>query len=658
MESGIREINAYVDISYGNEEIPDALEYSSNQVNDISNFTILFNSNHTTSKKVFTLEGSTDNALNSSRALVERGNMGWYGIALSQNTVSGNNGYAFSSVPTLSVNFGQNRIIKTLQLFGDSMLEEYPIRFRIRLYEVQNANPIYDKTFLNNNSYSLNLSNKIERTIYILEDLAASVAVEPSVNKIKNGYLTGVQKMQIDILEWNKPGKIVKIQRCYDDILERYSNSELKEFECTQEKSNSAEILYGLVSSTCSVTLLNNKNRKFDYGYLKDHTHLNKRVVPYVNGTKLGTYFIKEWSISQDSMFVGCKGNDRLYDLQDIWFSGMMPEKIGNSYKTVSFYEMFEEIFEYANSYYVKKFKYKIDGEKSDKQNSILNQTYIEPYIRAGSVWSVLQALCEASLSYVYLDSNDCIIVETELGEAEAVTEPQFQIDPRNAFAINIPNYADMSANCVNIPYVEKQIGDTEEIYKIEGITAPANTLLTYEISFDDFYEINRKIAVELIADEITYDISTFLFKVNDFKYQIDYTHLSVLNNATIIIKGKNISFSKRVLEIKDSDSIAKSALNLYIHPENELIQSGKRANLLATKIMKVYCSGTKTSFADWRGDEALWLSDIYTLEDRPIFFGSSTNLANRADYRCTAITTKVSGGMRQETKGMLLAKK
>ena len=202
----------------------------------------------------------------------------------------------------------------------------------------------------------------------------------------------------------NKPRRVSKIYRYYDDIIERYEADELKSFECLRELPNSGEISYGLVSGSCSATLLNNKGRKFDLGYLKDMAHINRRVIPFINGEKLGSFYIKEWDISQDDMFVKCDANDRLMDFQDITFEGRMPRETDEQ-PTMSFKELFVMVLESANKNFVKSFSYEVD--------ETLSQRSVEPYLPRKSIWDVLEMLCEASMSFVYVDKNDVIRVKS-----------------------------------------------------------------------------------------------------------------------------------------------------------------------------------------------------------------------------------------------------
>ena len=651
--SNMRIIESRVDISYGNEEIADALEYTCGNANAVSKFENLYNNNHTPQQglRTFTLEGNASNSLGTGRRLIEPEIVGWWSSSLSSQTASASGGYPFTDAPQMTVNFGKARPIKTLELFGDPELAEYPIKFTIKLYSTADSvkSMVYDRTFLNNDSFSTIEEKKILRRVDLLAKAATETETETETDNMSGSpayeadsdYITGITELVVEILEWNKPKCLSKIYRCYDDILERYTQDELKSFECVHELANTNEIKFGLVSGSCAVTLLNNKNRKFDLGYLKNLAHINKRVMPYVNGEKLGTYFIKEWDISQDNMFVSCKANDRLLDLQDFRYEGCMPQTAG---ETKTFGELFEKVLSFANGFMVKKFSYNIDSRLDEAINVIgsngnaVDINAIEPYLPRESVWSVLQMLCDASMSFVYVDKYDTICVKSELPDDESETDSGIEIDTGNAFGISIPFFADMTANSVEIPYFKKTVKSGEQLYKIEGVSAIAGQQLQFVVEFDDFCEIEE-------VKFSDYEFSIAPIKINDFTYSISFATQKDASNATLTVTGSKIAFEKQNLHDKNETSINESAMSLYVHPDCKLLQNENMAKRTAKRIMDIYYAGTKSASSTWRGNERLNLFDKYKITDR---FGSE------AKYRAAYIKNTVDGGFRQEVKGVL----
>lgn len=625
----IRKIESIVDISYGNEETGTVPVCSSSDKNPISNFPNLYNSTHTPQATAFTLEGNTVNELSANRGLVNPTITGWWSNSRSLTTGNAQDGYVFKSPPELTMSFAQPRPLKILELFGDIKLGEYPVKFNIQLLSDNSETVIYNKNFEN---------SVIERRVNLITE-GTSVQNETapeSRQNVENGYITGVKSIRVKILSWNKPGRVSKIYRLYDDIIERYEQDELKKIECVSELSNSNEIKFGLVSGSCTVSLLNNKGRKFDLGYLKNLAHINKCVIPYCNGEKMGTYFIKEWDISQDDTFVNCKANDRLLDFRDFIYQGCMPTES----ETVTTYgALFQRVLDFANRHYVKKFKYDIDSRLFEDSELMR----VEPYLPRDSVWAVLQSLCEATLSFVFVDKNDVVCVRSELFGRDGIIplELSAEINPDNAFAISIPFYADMEATRVEVPYYRKVVKEDQELFRMSGVSLNANETFRMTVEFDDYCLIDK-----IFVGQV--EISKFdKNKVNDFKYELKFVSNFVFDKQNLIIKGTKITFEKQNNNDLDS-SIGENAPSMYSHPNCQLIRNKNLSDKIIKQIMSLYRSGTRTVSTTWRGDQKLNLFDSCLVRDR---FGGESK------YFTTYIKSTLDGGLKQEVKGILTEK-
>lgn len=613
-DDNVRKIDARVDIAYGNEEIADALEFNSDEKNEISNYNSLFNNRNAPAVKAFTLEGNADNALSCGRALIDPEIVGWWSTSFSSEIADGASGYPFATPPTLTVGFGSSRPVKTLQVFGDPQLGEYPTRFAVTLFR---GKEFYARKEFTNTEVKANI------------DLTADV---PS-DRLSNGYIDGITRMAVEILAWNKPKRLSKIYRCYDDIIEQYKSDELKCFECIRELPNTDEIAYGLVSGSCSVTLYN-KDRKFDQGYLKELMHINKRVVPYINGTKLGSFYIKEWDISQNDMFVKCDASDRLTDFRDIMYEGMMPKSSG---ERLSFKTLFEKVLEYAGNSLLRAFSYSVDKE--------LEKRSIEPYLPRKSVWDVLQMLCEASMSFVYVGKDDVIYVKSELMQRQT-PEISVKISPENAFSVDIPFFADMEAERVKIPYFRKVVKPDQELYRINDFDASEGQEVNIPVEFNKFCEIDR---VEYKGEIYTLSKKnlTVTKDSSDFKYAISIT-IKVLDDKKkdLVIYGKETTFEKQELTMPEDTQSKSREDSLYTHPDCELIQSEALAKQIRSRLKELYQTGTRSATATWRGAEKLDLLQTAEIKGR---YGDGEA------YMITQIKNTVDGGFKQEIKGVSL---
>ena len=624
-DGNVRKIDARVDIAYGNEEIADALEFNSDEKNEISNYNNLFNNRNAPAVKAFTLEGNDENKLSCGRALIDPEIVGWWSTKFSSEIAEdielrNTDGelvksYPFAEPPKLTVGFGSSRPVQTLQVFGDPQLGEYPTRFAVTLFR---GDEFYARKEFTNTEVKANI------------DLTADV---PS-DRLSNGYIDGITRMAVEILAWNKPKRLSKIYRCYDDIIEQYKSDELKCFECIRELPNTDEIAYGLVSGSCSVTLYN-KDRKFDQGYLKELMHINKRVVPYINGTKLGSFYIKEWDISQNDMFVKCDASDRLMDFRDIMYEGMMPESSG---ERLSFKTLFEKVLEYAGNSLLRAFSYSVD--------KLLGEWSIEPYLPRKSVWDVLQMLCEASMSFVYVGKDDVIYVKSELMQRQT-PETNVEIRPENAFSVDIPFFADMEADRVKIPYFRKVVKPDQELYRINDFDASEGQEVNISVEFDKFCEIER-----VDYGGRTYPLShpNLTVSRNDsyFKYNVSLVvdKITDTNKKDLVVYGKETTFEKQELATSEDTQSKSREDSLYTHPDCELIQSEALAKQIRSRLKELYPTGTRSATATWRGAEKLDLLQTAEIKGR---YGDSEA------YMITQIKNTVDGGFKQEIKGVSL---
>ena len=187
-DDNVRKIDARVDIAYGNEEIADALKFNSDEKNEISNYNNLFNNRNAPAVKAFTLEGNDENKLSCGRALIDPEIVGWWSTSFSSEIAEDTElrntdgelvkSYPFAEPPTLTVGFGSSRPVKTLQVFGDPQLGEYPTRFAVTLFR---GKEFYARKEFTNTEVKANI------------DLTADV---PS-DRLSNGYIDGITRMEI-----------------------------------------------------------------------------------------------------------------------------------------------------------------------------------------------------------------------------------------------------------------------------------------------------------------------------------------------------------------------------------------------------------------------------------------------------------------------------
>lgn len=160
--------------------------------------------------------------------------MGWWGSQL-----SGTGGAFVTPYPTLTASFFSRPII-SLKVVGDSMREEYPVDFNIRLYNSAN-------TLLYNEAVTAN--NLITWT------------------KTLSSVITQVAKMVLEITKWSHVGRQSKIVEFFTSVQESYEGDDILIINLLEEREVSQGSLpVGNISSNEIDIRLYNENRKFDAG--------------------------------------------------------------------------------------------------------------------------------------------------------------------------------------------------------------------------------------------------------------------------------------------------------------------------------------------------------------------------------------------------------
>lgn len=311
-----------------------------------------------------------------------------------------------------------------------------------------------------------------------------------------------------------------------------------------------------------------------------------------------------------------------------------MPKSSG---ERLSFKTLFEKVLEYAGNSLLRAFSYSVD--------KLLGEWSIEPYLPRKSVWDVLQMLCEASMSFVYVGKDDVIYVKSELMQRQT-PEISVKISPENAFSVDIPFFADMEADRVKIPYFRKVVKPDQELYRINDFDASEGQEVNIPVEFDKFCEIER---VEYGAGKFALSTNDLTVKkdVSYFKCTISFTPSRIdSNKKDLVVYGKETTFEKQELAIPEDTQSKSGADGLYTHPDCELIQTADLAAKIRDRLLSLYPTGTRSATATWRGAEGLDLLQTAEIKGR---YGDGE------EYMITQIKNTVDGGFKQEIKGVSL---
>ncbi|MDR1093285.1 MAG: hypothetical protein LBL66_03965 [Clostridiales bacterium] len=682
-----RRIDARVDIAYGDEyfrdqSLGDIVKLDISQENkEISESESLYAGGNAPKLPIMTLEavkadvGITENidsefCLGKERALIDPFTAGWWSDAWSGKTPDGNGGYLFplSKIPYAKVTFNDGghigdytrgaKSMRSWQLLGAGVMDEYPREIELVLRDTADEE-LYRGDFL---------CGGAEIKINLLDggnadNLNARAAV-------KDGYIQGVKSVETYIKSWSKPDRMAKLFYCFDNMTEEYGTDVLKDISIVHEKVNASEIKYGLCSDTCSVTILNS-GRKFDRGYLKDQMQIRKRLIPYIDGKPQGTFYVKEWDISQDDLFIKCHASDRLLDLQNMEYE-RLPESAA---ETTTAYKLFEDILGFAAGFFVKKLAVSID----ERLKSVVIQF---PYVKRTKAWNALQSLCEATLSHLYIDLDERIVVKSDLLEYEenerldphvkhgiAVFRYGVGVDTGNAFGISIPFFADMAVTRAEVKYYTPTVKYNEKLKTIEKVDTEENgAVVSFKLGDLDFWAVSETGKpdetgtvqtghIRFLKDDDSDGNESDVDCTPEWQGGKEWTlTIGKPFKGKIEIYGYKVELEEGVCMEQAKDMTDRTAeLNAYIHPASDLMRwnMGGSANTAAEKsyveriadyLLVNFGAKTKCAAANWRGDPNVLPEKQYSLTDR---FGDN------AVFECSYNKTMLDGGLKQDTKGV-----
>lgn len=162
--------------------------------------------------------------------------VGWWSDSLA-GAVDG----SFAAPPVLTLAFAAPQVIDQLTVTGDSLREEYPADFTIRLYD-------QDSTLL------------LEREVTGNAEVAWAESIEPAP-------ISGVAIMELEIARWSHPGRQAKIVEFYTALQEVYEGDGLISIQLLEEREVSGGSLpIGNISANEIEIRLNNLDRRFSAG--------------------------------------------------------------------------------------------------------------------------------------------------------------------------------------------------------------------------------------------------------------------------------------------------------------------------------------------------------------------------------------------------------
>lgn len=327
--------------------------------------------------------------------LPSEGQMGFYGA-----TACDGSGVWPGTNPLLTVEF-TSRAILDLQLTGDTVYNEYPVDFTIRLY----------------NGVSLLATHAITGNTLITQDIDLS-----SYN------IVSCDKFTLEIIKWSAINQVAKINECYASIIDTYYGDEIVDISIIEEMQvENGSLPIGNISSNQLSLSLSDDNRRFQYGNTNSlyHTFLKKNrkiqvwlgfvlpsgssdvssgdyIVETIDGEKVGflpygLYWSDDWNADIKQAFISTTARDLMeilrttdYDKSPIW-------------ENKTLYEIAVDVMVQAESEIVG-LNYVIDTD-------LQNYTVPLGWFPSQSYFQVIKDIVSAGMSIAYVDRTGILYI-------------------------------------------------------------------------------------------------------------------------------------------------------------------------------------------------------------------------------------------------------
>lgn len=530
---------------------------------------------------------------------------GWWGHQL-----AGEGGYFAEPYPALTAVFSARTVV-LLALQGDSKRGEWPVNFKIFMYDA---------------------SDTLLHTVAIEDntEIAWQQGIEP---------VDGVVKMALQIEKWSHPGRQVKLAGFFSVLIENYTGDDIIELELQEEREfTTGSLPIGNISANEITIRLLNADRRFDAGNTESQLYnlvkANRKIKAWlgvelpdksIEYAPLGVFYANDWDVPENSLDVTVTGLDRLELLSlDTFETDVLYD--------INLYDLASMILDDAgiiNRY--------IDPEL---------QSFVVPYAyfkEDTSHRECLRLIAEASLSQVYVDRLGTLRIEGPSYLEENSQEPVTVITSDDYFDKNNPNNYEDLANYIVVKTQPLVATEEVEIYKTkedepETIGAGETKIITI------FYE--KKPAIDVIITLTNAPAGVVISNIKHYAWKADVTIISAGNGGEfgILATGKPLEVQgfETIVE-QDSVSIREHGKKTYEFNENPLIQTSEMARMIAQKCLALSKDSRRDLDLNWRGNPALQLGDRIRVRD--------TRNAE-ADFYTVSQTLTFDGGLRVTTKG------
>jgi len=293
--------------------------------------------------------------------------------------------------PILTITFA-NRAINALLVTGESIYNEYPVSFEVRIY--LGAALIHTETVINSVGTDWTLDGVSWRKT--LPDLP---------------ILYNCDSMQLEIIKWSRPHRVVKIVEFYTGIVETYYDDDILNMNLLEEMLISdGSLPVGNISANELDLKLQNVEDRFFVGNTSSPIYTmikrNRRIRAWlgtvlppfnvnplletVEWIPLGIFWSGDWQAEELGTYVSTSARDRMELLRKSMF------EISDIYEDVTLFDLATIVMADA--------KLKMADMVYNIDASLAAITLQYAWFEKVSYFECIREICEACQGYAYVD--------------------------------------------------------------------------------------------------------------------------------------------------------------------------------------------------------------------------------------------------------------
>lgn len=547
---------------------------------------------------------------------------GWIGGTPSNGSAQ------WSTNPELTLTF-ESRSMTSLSVVGDSIKNEYPVDFTVKLYN--GGSLLHTETVTSN----------------------SQVTWTKTITAVNN-----VNKAIITVSRWSAANRVIKFLEFFSIVKTSYLGDELCLLELLEEREiEDGSIPIGNIScNECYIEMQNivaagtygpgtidpfyhaNDNSQY-HDFIKPNRVIEPKIgirLPGIDDVyewiTLGKYWSGDWDTSMKKGRVSTRAWDRMRLLSKAVFAE------SQLYKDITLYDLAVLVLTHARD--------SIQGN-ADMTWSIDTELQLDDYViplayfPVQSYFKCLKQIVEACRGQCYMSRNDVLTIT---GPSFAGNASTLVVNKDNAFDIRFPAKFETLKNIVKVHVYELySYAPIQQIYT-EDLTFTAGETKTIICDYSKYPagECTAQI-LEASVEGITIQESSFYATTATIK-------ISSTSAATceLRINGRHYyDNSDHIAEASDADSIILHGRQEYEYPLNNLIQYRKNAEAIADGLLELFMTYRKDCNVEWRGDPSVELGDIGEITEY-----QRGDLNNVADFMICRNKLTFDGTLRGEFDG------